>query len=686
MGKGFSKPATKQPSSVLRIPALNELYVPIGCVGLTREEYDMPRLEMAPFLFYQFETSSNKDLYNQVVGIIKKLQPDAQAVADPRNVYGPIYLFVAYDVERGNAEVFLFFPSMTKSGRKWPNYHFLGMSHRWMFRIMNGPDYRIKRPMTSCGIRPFDQSMEMGCRTEESFTCSQSKKMHKKMGLFKRRKNKEAYPAIYFRMYSINLLHPSVRDVIHPSGFSTLQRNILPGDIDMFTGCRYMLVSPRQRFFYVLTRSMLTLYRNLGSEDVTALCMKNKIPKYVVPVQRLYFNGNINTRAVLEEGELRVYSQRDEEATDELVFKSRATKNDTNPPAALVLEDSGRLVVYDNTNNVVSSSVFNQPSDASTTTQVSNEFTDEYDPVRDRKERLVQLVAYMKLLKMYRDIPQLSIEQQGVDIGADIAFNETITQFDSRANYVQRLEKLLDYLFQNNMLHTGDINRYGFMLELRDDGSSTGSPESLIPSNTGLQVPVFAGLQVPAQSQPKTNGMAATGSAGPANGDETEPEDPCDDIQSDEDREKCVDEQEQMRTQAQNEADASLHDMEVSLGSGALSIGDVAQLIRSNNIPQEQQSRAEATGAQGTTSTNTKPACPPTTGAYNLDSDLHCRLVALRDSIKRSNRQLHVISMHEQRQKQYIDASEAVDEYHEKNDRTSRLNSLKARLSNYTLR
>ena len=59
-------------------------------------------------------------------------------------VYGPVYLLAAKDFATNRLDCYLYFPSMTKDCRLWPNLNFLGLAHNWMHLLLYGASSRIQ--------------------------------------------------------------------------------------------------------------------------------------------------------------------------------------------------------------------------------------------------------------------------------------------------------------------------------------------------------------------------------------------------------------------------------------------------------------------------------------------------------------------------------------------------------------
>ena len=63
---------------------------------------------------------------------------------ETKHVYGPVYFLAARDENTGQLDCYLYFPSMTKDSRLWPNFNFLGLAHNWMYLLLYGTGTRIQ--------------------------------------------------------------------------------------------------------------------------------------------------------------------------------------------------------------------------------------------------------------------------------------------------------------------------------------------------------------------------------------------------------------------------------------------------------------------------------------------------------------------------------------------------------------
>jgi hypothetical protein len=687
MGNRKSRPAP---------PPIPDMYRIETCTGFTRDEYDKPRLEMAPFLSYNLKAKDTKQLTEKIVETLTTLPipdpanidgppiappppkkgPNGEHVDSQRVLVGPVYLFVAYDVEKQVINGWLFLPSMTKDGHAWPNYHFLGITHRWLWRLMYGPSYYIRHPQSSCDIRIGDRALPMGCRTDESYRCLQSKKMHKRMKLYNRKKRRDAYPAIYYRVFRIDLNHERLRDFVHPYyNLPILYRNILSSGLEMYTGCRYMLVSPNQKHFLILGRASLTLFRNIGDEDIVTLCLTNRNPKFVVPVKRYYFYGFMKTKLVIEDEKIRVYSELGVDVPEEVMFERRVVVPGTRAPLALVLHDDGSMVVYDYRNQIVST--------------FTGDEEEEYDPVKDRKERMLQLIAYLKLLRIYKEVllsDRLDADAVTTDQGMQLA-QDAVGTYDSKEDYLARLAQLLEHLITTKRLKGNDPNRYGFRLTVTEDTTSfdfsnlnkefgeedeKGDRKAMLSKGMSsiaeLRTKALAFVKNPhLMTESAKSKLAAL--------EDLDDDDPCNLLDNEDQREECIDKREEEEAKKEGDADKELYDMEKTINEGAYSDEDFQEYLKTE-FPkiEDESSSAKETGLW-----NDRYECPPPTNKpFTKQHDMYCRLLALHESIRKQRKRLVVLQDTLQSQAQgravkYIKTSEGEPDFDASQDRQQRL-------------
>ena len=72
------------------------------------------------------------------------LNGQTMAYWETKFVYGPVYLLVAQDEDTKLLDCYMYFPSMTKDSRLWPNANYLGLAHNWMYILLFGTGSRIQ--------------------------------------------------------------------------------------------------------------------------------------------------------------------------------------------------------------------------------------------------------------------------------------------------------------------------------------------------------------------------------------------------------------------------------------------------------------------------------------------------------------------------------------------------------------
>jgi len=400
-------------------------------------------------------------------------------------VYGPVFVLSAYDMENQNIESWLFFPSMTKDRQKYPDLWFLANSNKWIFRIIYSVIYKYK-PFSSCQIHqrvPTDKGVRWelddsyrwtnainsnyiyGCKSDSKYFCRQSDGVHQAMGIYDQNKNENAYPTTYFRSYQLDSTEPSISQYFSPNTFNTLLMCFLQSDFEMFAGCRYMLVSPNRRFFYILESDRLILYYNLvPTLDILSLCHNGVNPRtHAIKVRIVNFKGLINTKMVIENGLLNIYSQATSKDPSTLIWSLSIVKNGYTGPCTLILLDDGSLKVFDNGTNDISSDNLNSLK----STLNDQDTIGQYNYMTDYKMRLIQLTAYLKLNNMlkggiltaddYLNFGKSSFVSSGTE------YNQTYDEmalFDSNIDYVKRITDLIDRFIREGKMTYDEKNEY----------------------------------------------------------------------------------------------------------------------------------------------------------------------------------------------------------------------------------
>jgi len=627
-------------------PQMDPLFTLIGCTGLTRDDYDYPRLSSSPFLYYKFKASNYDTLMNQIIYIITNL-PDPQTFGTPsanipssaptsaptsapasaptstpssfnlsffgfnpsaattkkvvihnnfdsagysymniipndtniqlinnkddqkiyeisgykdnREVYGPIYLFVAYDLSIQNnnnpnkIEGYLYFPSLTPERKPWSNYYYLSICHRWIYRLLYNSMYKL-RPYDKCQIRlpgkikptyvnennaaykkqnetfiNFDKikkkknnsahtpashhpskpkpppkpiydpsSIQFGCRSDTGEICQESDVVHKAMGIYDSQKKSNAYPSVYFRTYQININDDRIKPFINVNSHLELVRNILPNNFEMFSGCKYMLISPNNKFYFMLGLTKFGIYYNIKNIPFDKLCSNNIIPKYAIPIKVYKFNGQYNNRLQFEDDSLNIYTQNNPSGSGEILVKSiKIIKTDNaidKSSCTLLLKNTGALCVFDGKNNEVTDptfgSIFSDINDnelsniSGSSPAINDEYSKnatQFDPDEEYRKRLENLLYYLRINNKLKETiilpPNNPILKPNVNY-TKAMYNtpaakgkgpssyyinkdqQIIPEFDKDFNYFERYIELVKYLEKNKNIHINDILQY----------------------------------------------------------------------------------------------------------------------------------------------------------------------------------------------------------------------------------
>lgn len=706
-------------------PPLDPMFISIGCTGLLRQEYDVPRLDLAPFLYYRIKVTSYSELISRILELLRTLPPmDDKAPPEParpedldislKRVHGPVYLFVAFDFEQRFLEGYLYFPSMTKDRQKWPSYHFLGLSHNWLYRLMYGPEYRMLRPWTNCSRRVRDprhtaqleqeriakeqelrslkemvantgqtttqttnsspttteaseelavspekrikqleeeianmydvvksMGMQIGCRTESSYRCVQSKRSHKIMRIYRRGKKKEKYPAAYFRVYQLNLEDPRFAEYVEDNSMTSIRRDILPSEVEMFPGCRYMLVSQNRQYFMVLSNTWLAIFWNYGSEDLESLCRFNRNPSMSIAQRMIPFYGQSDTHLIIESGVLNIYSDIFDDEYN--VFSRSVVAEGARSPFAMVLQNDGSLVIYDTKNTVVS------VDDGFVTSSIydpNNPFIDDYDPVADYRQRIINLIAYLRLYNLYREV----LENKDT-LPQDVAMyvlDDRIPPYNSETDYRERLRNLVNFLIAKG---------YSNLVEQAvDPSASVLSEVAATPDVDKVQTP---------PSAPASGLWKIPGALDP-NQDADQPA--CEGLE-DEELADCLDNQENALVAEEQQTDANAEAGEYEL----IDSEDPMAAAVSTEAPSSDSGEVRDFSREDYDRLFAACRVSSAKETYIQNQDLYCRVIALKEYLRQRGYQV----MHEARTTSTNDGgvsfANGIQDYNQPIDFASRL-------------
>jgi hypothetical protein len=365
---------------------------------------------------------------------------------------------------------------------------------------------------------------------------------------------KAYYPAAYFHTYQLDTSKPSFAPYMNSRGFDNLQLNIMVSGIDMFYGCDYMLISPNSRVMLNLNKNFLALFINSKSinpsrvvvqntsrlnSQIEALMRKlgkNFNPRNIPPpppkqqsvpsnpltgplafadlskqcydkpkftdgllTLRKYNLKGTGMRYVIEGTSLNVYVVDDADVEDVgFTIEVVDPKTESQPPYAMLLDNTGRLRIYDNNDKEVTSpkltqafsydgqpnpdgsdndyaagDIQNQLNGASDMDDMEHCYfgNEPYDSVKSYRCRLLNLIAYLQFRGLLKDlIGYQDSENPDENIQQFKIIYEKVATFNSTEDYVRRIIDLVNYieLHYHTTIDEGMINSY-----FNDKGIST---------------------------------------------------------------------------------------------------------------------------------------------------------------------------------------------------------------------
>lgn len=392
---------------------LETLFTPIGCSGLTYAEFgaDMAdRLNKAPFLSYKITSSNYPDFMEQVLSILMGIRSSGAAGlaaytgADSKPLYGPVYMLAGMNAETNAIEAFMYFPSLQKDGRPWQTYTMLCFYHRWMYTMLYSKGMNVK-PIGNCVKRVKNAPVTFGCYSTTG-KCNQDERTLKQMGIFDRKKSRDydksnpvtyGYPVAYMRSYIINSKDQRVREFYNKNSFPSLQLNAIVPDFEVIAGCEFILVSQGYTFFMMLENSSISIFRNKIGADIVSACSRGvDLKKVGERFKTIRFPGRFDTRMVIEDNVLNVYSKPTRGSSETLAYSIALVKDPSNvqQPIVLLLNDEGALVVYDKNNVEITN---NEVNDMTPAPGAPASHGADYSGRMDREQRYRALADWVKV-------------------------------------------------------------------------------------------------------------------------------------------------------------------------------------------------------------------------------------------------------------------------------------------------
>lgn len=636
MGGRSSRPKTQH---IYEAP--DPLFQDLGCIGMTRNDYSFEnRLTSAPFHHVKLSARSFYDLRRQIITYLGGSDPSYALNVPvpvfenkPNILYGPVYMLNAYDKEKNSIECFLYFPNISKDGEKWTNFYQQGIYHRWIYRLLFNPMYKVT-PYSSCSIRlaaappvreptqpppsknnvstatanttyrlPLpkgtDGQMERkgkniftykqgeprtlmhGCRTDKTEYCKQNDNIHKQMGIWTKEKKGAHYPSVYFRVYKINIRDVRLkgRIVVTADSPDSIVRNILPMGLDMYVGCASMMVSKNGLFVLPLGNTRFGIYMN----KTPVLCSNdNKLP-----IIARSFPGFYGSRMIIEEGALNIYSAANQSAEEGIVFSMNIVPIEFEAPYAVVLEDDGSLSVYDrlNTKAVLIDAYGNMNPTLTGDTSGKDLFgkgkngswndsygTGVFDTVEDYRQRLLNLKLYLRLLNKYV-YEQTGINPEDFDLPLPSSITNAIP-FDASIDYAERYVALLEYLGLNVTIDIAAVQAYYVKALFNGNLRATKAVKSM-QAQTPADSSTAGNIGVDSVSSPQPKGEFSTQ-------EEQTPEDSL--AKANEAEEARKKKQEELQTSIQN-MESAVEDGEIDIASETLPPAPDIYIARPPNPP-----------------------------------------------------------------------------------------------------
>lgn len=364
---------------------------------------------------------------------------------------------------------------------------------------------------------------------------------------------KSYYPAVYFHTYQLDTSKPSFAPYMNNKGFDSLQLNIMVSDMDMYYGCDYMLISPNSRIMLNLNKNSFALFINSKSINPARVVisknnrLNNQIeqlmrrlgmriniktqPPPLPPTQtqipsnplsgplayldlnkqcydeprftdglltlKKYNIKGVGNRYIIEDKNLNVYTL-DEGDVEDVAFTIEVVNPNTTsqPPYALLLDNTGRLRVYDNNDKEVTSPKLieafaydGQPNPDGSDYTSSSQFIsgqdeqdidkcfnkdEPYNAAKSYRCRLLNLIAYLQYRGLLKDlIGSQDSENPDENIQQFRIIYEEVATFNSTEDYIRRIIDLVNYIevHYQTTIDENIINSYynGKGIEIDDD-------------------------------------------------------------------------------------------------------------------------------------------------------------------------------------------------------------------------
>jgi len=301
-----------------------------------------------PCFISQARVGGLAEAQDHIVRTLRNLNATASATTRPRvfsnALHGPFVALLANDNSRGRIHVVLYAPSHSRDGLVQPNYDALGRAHRWLFRLMTGPAYKIDDPrffstngslshVRTCLGAPETTRDVGACSTETMYVacgcigpaCSPRPK-------YRSANLKRAVQTDIYVAYEIRLDHPAIAGLVSRAANSprALLRNTLPESAEMRQGMAGALVSPNGAY-----AAMITARGGLRMNGTV-----------VLPTP----SGRIAGSVTIDGKNLALQT-----VAGDPIAEMQVAEGNVKTPVTLVLKSNGQFAVYDAANADVTS-------------------------------------------------------------------------------------------------------------------------------------------------------------------------------------------------------------------------------------------------------------------------------------------------------------------------------------------
>lgn len=424
---------------------------------------------------------------------------DAESnVPKPKPVlHGPFIFLLANNTDKTTIDILFYAPSHQRDGALQPNRNALAIGHRWVTRLLTGASYAVGDPLytttvggpkntalshvrTCYGAPEVPERVDL-CTTRATYVvcgCTGSRGCTPKAKYVSKNLSRATFNSIYVA-YEVRLDHPDIAPLV-TGGPKTLLRNALPYNTEMFA-------RPSQTLHSENGRHVATLSGN--SFRVNGKTILSAAP------------GNARS-LMINLGSLRLETDQDASRDLTVAFSGSA-------PFTLVLENDGRLRVYDYSNRDVTDAELeaaNRGVREPTPEQLRaiREAEDgeaagpaawgDWDPIADYRGRVDNLLNYLRIRNLLQnyDPARFAHLPAGAATAEDrIAYKRlTIaygsyaqdTPYDPREDYEARLNRLV-----------ADLRRLGFTdAAVPTDPAELPKTDGATPPQYGTTAPISA--------------------------------------------------------------------------------------------------------------------------------------------------------------------------------------------------